>query len=160
MTVEDWKPSPWHAELAGLLWLPRMLDKGRRFVESERAGRDLMNGYLFGNSDFVDALLLRFLGTDDRRVRQLLQESTDDMAVAERLVRESHRTQAEIRNWNKRFRRWNAPFIAMMEADEGRRPPGLSTSIYRGVYRALILPPVYVSFRLLEGLRRRRESRG
>lgn len=41
--MEGWMPCPWNTELVGCLWLPRMLDKGRRALEGEHQGRYLGN---------------------------------------------------------------------------------------------------------------------
>ena len=38
MDAKGWMPRSWEAELAGCIWLPRILDKGRRILESERHG--------------------------------------------------------------------------------------------------------------------------
>ena len=89
MAVKGWMPRPWNVELAGCVWLPRLLDKGRRALESERQGKDLMNGYLFGDNDYADGKLLKFLRTSDVRVRDLLRETDDDKVVAEILIREN-----------------------------------------------------------------------
>lgn len=153
MAVESWMPRPWNEELAGCVWLPRMLDKGRRALEGERQGQDLMNGYLFGDFDYADGRLLKFLRTNDARVRELLRELDDDEAVAKTLIRESERSADEIRAWNERFRVVNAPFIAMWDADEGRVKPGPGTTLLKLFYNFVLMPPVYLSFRIAEGLR-------
>jgi hypothetical protein len=44
-----------------------------------------------------------------------------------------------------------APFLAMMDADEGRRKPGPMTSFLRWFYNGVILPPTYAAFRRKEG---------
>lgn len=150
MVEQSWMPRPWNAELAGCLWLPRMLDKGRRAIESEEQGRDLMGGYLFGDSDFIDAKLLKFLGTNDARVLALLHEYEDNLRVAEVLIGESGRSAEEVRAWGVRFRRLNALVIPMLEADEGRRKSGLGTNLYRLFYNYVLMPPVYAVFRRAE----------
>lgn len=144
--MEGWMPRPWNSELAGCLWLPRMLDKGRRALEGERQGRDLMNGFMFGDFDYADGQLLKFLRTGDARVRRLLVELGDDEAVARVLIQESGRLAEEVQAWNKRFRRANTPFIAMWEADEGRREPGVGTTLLRIFYNWVLMPPVCLVF--------------
>ncbi|WP_455377078.1 hypothetical protein, partial [Petrachloros mirabilis] len=125
MSAENWMPRPWNAELMGCLWLPRMLDKGRKVLESERQGQNLMNGYLYGDFDYADGKLLKFFRTNDVRVLELLRKFNDDEAVAQALISESGRSADEIRAWGTRFRMVNAPFTAMWDADEGRRKPGI-----------------------------------
>jgi hypothetical protein len=152
--MEGWMPRPWNAELEGCVWLPRLLDKGRRALEGQRQGQDLLNGFLFGDFDYADGQLLRFLRTDEARVRRLLGELDSDEAAARVLVQESRRLPEEIQAWNRRFRRFNAPFIAMWEADEGRRGPGLGTSLLRLFYNGVLMPPVYLASWVIGKVRR------
>lgn len=154
MRAECWVPRPWSDQLAGCTWLPRMLDKARRALASQRQGRDLMGGYLFGDLDYADGQLLKFLGANETQVLELVAQEEGDTAVAEQLVRQSGHTPQEIEAWNKRFRRANAPFIAMWEADEGRRQPGIGTSLLRFFYNFVLMPPAYAAFRIGCALRR------
>ncbi|HSN03826.1 MAG TPA: DUF5069 domain-containing protein [Nitrospira sp.] len=158
MVTENWMPRPWNAELMGCIWLPRMLDKGRQALESKRQGRNLMNRYLFGDFDYADGKLLKFLRTNDGHVLDLLRELENDEAVANTLIRESGRSADEIQAWSKRFRRFNALFIAMWNADEGRREPGVGTSLLKLFYNGLMMPPVYVGFWMVERLRQRKRG--
>ena len=143
----------------GFIFLPRMLGKGRRLLESRRQGRDLMNDYLFGRFDYADGKILKFLKTSDDRVLALLGEFDDDEAVAGALVSESGRSMDEIRAWNRRFHGMNAIFLAMWDADEGRRAPGVSTTVLRLFYNYVLMPPVYVYFRIAEATRRPGQDR-
>jgi len=154
-----WIPRSWRDELMGCIFLPRMLEKGRRVLEGERQGRDLMDGFLFGDFDYADGMILRFLRTKEARVRELLRENDDDAVVAETLFREGRRSPDEIRRWSRYFRRINAPFTPMWDADEGRRAPGFGTSLLNGFYNYLMMPPVYLCFRMLTSMRRRRQER-
>jgi Domain of unknown function (DUF5069) len=156
MSTENWMPRPWNAELMGCIWLPRMLDKGRQALESKRQGQNLMNSYLFGDFDYADRKLLKFLRTNDVRVLELLCELKNDEAVAQTLMSKSGRSADEITAWCKRFRTFNAPFIAMWNADEGRREPGVGTTVLKLFYNFLMMPPVYLGFRIAEGLRQRK----
>lgn len=153
MSTENWMPRPWNAELLGCIWLPRMLDKGRQAMASQRQGQNLMNSYLFGDFDYADGKLLKFLRTNDAHVLELLRELNDDEAVAKRLMSESGRSVDEVQAWCKRFRTCNAPFIAMWDADEGRRAPGVGTSLLKLFYNYLMMPPVYVIVGIAERLR-------
>jgi len=154
----NWMPRPWSDQLMGFIFLPRMLQKGRRVLESGREGRDLMSGYLFGDFDYADGSLLKFLRTNEARVVALLRECEEDTDVAERLIRESGRSAAEIQAWNKRFRRVNALFMAMWDADEGRRAPGWVTAGLKLSYNFVLMPPVYLLFRLAVWHRQRRKA--
>jgi hypothetical protein len=151
-------PRPWNDELMGCVFLPRVLEKGRRTLASQRLGRDLMNGYLFGDFDYADGMLLRFLRTKEVRVLELLRDSDNDEVVAASLFREGRRSAEEIKAWSKRFRLINAPFTPLWDADEGRREPGLGTSVLNLFYNFLMMPPVYLGFRIATGIRRRRQG--
>src|SRR5688572_6402890 len=99
--ASPWAPRSWRERVEGLVWLPRMLDKARRRLEGERAGRDAgdaMAGYFFGDSDYVDKQLLALLRTDGGAVLDLLRTTTDDAAARE-LVRRSGRTPEECAAW-------------------------------------------------------------
>ena len=135
---------------AGCVWLPRLIDKGRRVLEGEAAGRDLLGDYLFGVNDPADAQLLRFLGMANRDVLAALAQEPDDAAAAAELVRRSGRGPAECAAWSARFSRLNAPFLAMMDADEGRRAPGAGTAALRLAYNRVIMPPAYAAYRRAE----------
>lgn len=117
-----------------------------------------MNGYLFGDFDYADGMLLRFLRTNDAHVVALLSESEDDEVVARALISASGRSPGEIKAWNRRFRRINALFTAMWDADEGRRKLGPGTSLLKTFYNVLLMPPVYLGFRVALGLRRLRRN--
>ena len=135
---------------AGVAWLPRLIDKGRRVLEGGAAGRDLMGDYHFGVHDAADGQLLRFLRLHNDDVLAVLREVPDDAAAAAELVRRSARTPDECASWSARFSRLNAPFNAMIDADDGRRPPGAATAALRFAYNYVLMPPVYPLFRFLE----------
>ncbi|HEU5315766.1 MAG TPA: hypothetical protein VFX49_06615, partial [Chloroflexota bacterium] len=77
-------------------------------------------------------------------------------AAAAELVRRSGRTPAECAAWNARFSLLMGLFLAMIDADEGRRPPGWATTALRVAYNRVVMPPVYPVYRLLERWRRAR----
>lgn len=156
---DHWMPPSWREELKGFIFLPRTLRKGRRVLAGRRQGRNLMNGFLFGDFDYADGSILRFLRTKETRVLELLGESEDDAAVADTLIRESGRSAAEIKAWNRRFRTINGIFLAMWDADEGRRAPGVATSLLKWSYNYGLMPPVYVLFRIAQRLRPRPYAR-
>jgi hypothetical protein len=137
---------------AGLVWLPRLIDKGRRVLEGEAAGRDLLHagGYLFGVNDPADGDLLRFLGLGNDDVLAVLRREPDDATAAAELVRRSGRTPAACAAWSARTLRTAGLFLAMMDADEGRRPPGAGTTLLRWSYNGLVMPPGYLVYRRAE----------
>lgn len=159
-SVTSWIPRSWRDEVMGCVFLPRMLEKGRRALESERQGRDLMDGFLFGDFDYADGMMLRFLRTNEVRVRELLRDHDDDESVASILFSEGRRSPDEVKAWSRYFRRINALFTPMWDADEGRREPGIGTSLLSGFYNYLMMPPVYLCFRMMTAKRRRRQAAG
>jgi hypothetical protein len=90
--------------------------------------------------------------TTRRRAR--LPEWPDDAAAAAELVRHSGRTPAECAAWSARTLRLGAPFLAMMDADEGRRPPGAGTTLLKLLYNGVVMPPTYPLYRRAERRRR------
>lgn len=132
-----------------LVWLPRLLQKARRHEEGRVNGRDLMDGYLYGDNDFIDVRVLRFLRTDDAAVSALVRADPDDDSVAAALIERSGRTREECIAFSRRLRRGLFDFI-MLEADEGRIPPGLKRNVVRFVYNRIVMPPVYAMFRRAE----------
>jgi hypothetical protein len=149
-----WTPRSGREALAGVAWLPRLLDKGRRRLAGERAGTDLLGAYLFGDHNFTDGQLLRFLRLTGDDVLAVLRREPDDAAAAAELVRRSGRTPRELAAWSARFGRTQGLFLAMMDADEGRRPPGPGTALLRGALNTLIAPPMAWLYR--RAARRRR----
>lgn len=135
---------------AGCVWLPRLIDKGRRLLEGEASGDDRMAGYLFGVNDAADTQLLRFLGMTNEDVLAVLRQHHDDDAAATEVVRRSGRTPAECSAWSTRFTQFAGPFLAMMDADEGRRAPGAVTTALRFFYNNVIMPPTYAVYRYAE----------
>jgi hypothetical protein len=91
-TPAPWMPGPWNRELHGCVFLPRMLEKGRRLLEGERQGRDLMSGYCFGDFDYADRKIFQCLRTTEARVLELLRANASDDEVAASLIKESGRS--------------------------------------------------------------------
>jgi Domain of unknown function (DUF5069) len=130
-----------------MVWLPRLFDKARRF---EQLGGDarLIDGYCYGDNDFIDGKVLRFLHTDDATVSALLRDHPDPEA-ARIIVERSGRTREERRQFSAELKRSLNNF-AFMEADEGRLLPGIRTSALRFFYNRLLMPIFYARFRRAE----------
>jgi hypothetical protein len=155
----EWRPRHGTADVAaGCVWLPRLIDKGRRVLAGAALGRDLMGAYLFGVHDPADRPLLKFLGMTNDDVLAVLRHEPDDDAAAAELVQRSGRTPAECAAWSAQFSRRNALFSSMIEADEGRRPPGIGTTALRVFYNWVLMPPTYPVYRFLERRRLARET--
>jgi hypothetical protein len=138
-----WTPRSGRDSMAGLSWLPRLLDKARR-CETSPTGR-LADGYLYGDNDFIDKQLITFLRTDDATISQLVREHAADADVAVILVERSGRSAAEIAAFDTSFRRKNFDFV-LVEADEGRLPSGFKTASLKFLYNNVIMRIVYPMF--------------
>ena len=139
-----WVPCSGLDSVEGLVWLPRLLEKARR-CETSPDGR-LVEGYCYGENDFIDKDLIAFLRTDDATISALVREHPADADVAKILVERSARTPAECAAFSASLRRKFFDFI-MLEADEGRLPPGPKAAIVKFAYNALLMPAVYWMFR-------------
>lgn len=155
-----WLPRRWSEEAAGLVWLPRVLSKGRRKLEGEQAGKDLLSPYLFGQSDLTDSGLLKFLRANNTQVLDILRRQPDDDAAAAELVAHSGRTPAECAAWSAGFVRFRRPagILAMLDADEGRRAPGWTSMLLRVSY-AVLNAPIAWAYHVLEWRQRRIDRR-
>ena len=150
----SWMPRSGLDTLESLVWLPRMLEKARR-CETSPEGR-LVDGYCFGNNDFIDKDLIAFLRTDDVSISALVREHPSDADVARILVERSGRSPAECAAFSGSFRRKYLNFV-LIEADEGRLPPGFKATLVKFAYNTLIMPVVYWMFRRDE---RKRTAQG
>jgi hypothetical protein len=138
-----WVPCSGRASAAGLVWLPRLLEKARRSEASQN--RRLVDGYCYGDNDFIDKQLMTFLRTDDATVSTLVREHSDDNDVATILVARSGRTPAECAAFAKKFSRKFFDFV-LLEADEGRLRSGPKATILKFLYNTVMMPVVYRMF--------------
>lgn len=127
-------------QLAGCMWLPRIIDKARRYEAAGLAPGAMLGDYMFGHQDYMDAVLLRFLGVGDAQICEVVRFEPDDERAARRIVELSGKTAADCAAFNRKLVRRNGLFMVMMDADEGRRKPGLAVSLMRVFYNAVIFP--------------------
>ncbi|GAC1659021.1 MAG: hypothetical protein NVS4B3_26840 [Gemmatimonadaceae bacterium] len=139
-----WIPCSGLDSLAGLVWLPRLLQKARRCLTSPE-GR-LVDGYCFGDNDFIDKQVIAFLRTDDETISAFVREHPSDADVAQLLVDRSGRSTAECEAFSKTLRRKFLDFV-FLEADEGRLRPGFKASLITFLYNKALMPAVYSMFR-------------
>ena len=137
-----WMPRSGRDSIAGLSWLPRLLDKARHCETSN--GR-LVDGYCYGDNDFIDKQLIAFLRTDDATVSQLVREHSDDADVANILVDRSGHSRAECEAFDRKLRRKNFDFV-LLEADEGRLPPGFKATSLKFLYNNVVMRIFYPLF--------------
>lgn len=152
-----WMPCSGLETVDDMVWVKRMAQKARRADESRSSGEDLMNGYLYGENDFIDGRVLRFLGLSDDQFADAARAEADSVLAARRALASSGRSPNECREFSERLRKSFANFC-LLEADEGRLPPGLRATLIRFFYNRLMMPIVYVVFRRAE--RKRGRSSG
>jgi hypothetical protein len=138
-----WIPCSGRDSVAGLVWLPRLLEKARR-SETSPEGR-LVEGYCYGDNDFIDKQLIAFLRTTDTTISALVREHPADEDVARIIVERSGRSAAECEAFNRTFRRKNFDFV-LIEADEGRLR-GVKGALLKFVYNGVVMPIVYRMFK-------------
>ena len=138
-----WMPRSGRDSIAGLSWLPRLLDKARHCAASSN-GR-LVDGYCYGDNDFIDKQLITFLRTDDATISQLVQEHPADADVANVLVARSGRSPAECAAFDRTLRRKNFNFV-LLEADEGRLRPGFKSASLKFLYNNVVMRIFYPLF--------------
>jgi hypothetical protein len=118
--------------LNGYVALPRMLDKARL----KRTDPDCP--YFAFEASPLDAKLLTRLKLTGAQVTAWLDEGLDDVAIAERIAAHAgHAELADRQRWSQRFLRTDGWIMHMLDADEGRREPGLVTSLLQGLSNSI-----------------------
>jgi hypothetical protein len=149
-----WVPRSGSERFYGLIWLPRLIDKARRVAASGDSYL-IDDEYMFGENDFADGRLLRFLGMGSSEVLEAVRaEPKDDLAAA-RIVATSGKTPQECERFSRRFKLVMGPFLPITDVDEGRKPPGLLTGLLRGFYNAVVVRGALAVFRRSERSRLR-----
>ncbi|MFN2460542.1 MAG: DUF5069 domain-containing protein [Candidatus Velthaea sp.] len=149
-----WMPCSGLESFDDMVWLPRLVQKARRYATSDGAA---MNGYLYGDNDFIDRRVLDFLRIDDAQLGRLVRELEGDDAVARAVIERSGRSPDERRAYSRKLRRQLFDFV-LLEADEGRLPPGFKRSVIRFLYNRVMMPPINAAFRRAERKRSLRET--
>jgi Domain of unknown function (DUF5069) len=139
----SWTPCSGLESAAGVVWLPRMLQKARRALSSPD-GR-VVDGYLYGDNDFIDKQVIAFLRTDDETITALVRENPSDADVARIIVERSGRSATECAAYSGSLKRKFMNFV-MLEADEGRIQ-GFKASVIKFLYNKALMPIVYPMFR-------------
>jgi hypothetical protein len=138
-----WVPCSGLDSEAGIVWLPRLIQKARRCLSSP--GGRLVDGYCYGDNDFIDKMLMTYLRTDDATITALVRENPSDADVARIIVERSGRSATESAAYSASFKRKLLNFV-FLEADEGRLPPGFKTSAIKFLYNKALMPAVYFMF--------------
>lgn len=153
-----WKPRPPRDTFQGLIFLPRMIDKARRKLDGDLIGQDLIAPYMFGDNDYMDVRLLKFLGLGDADLLAILREERDLDRAMQRIIDQSGRSQSECEAFSQKLLKREWYVFLMLEADEDLRPPGLATSLIKTLYLGVVLPPVLWFFNTMEAKRKQAAS--
>ena len=120
-------PSPF-ATAGGFVWLPRMLHKARL----ARTGG--LGEYLVFEDSPLDQVALARWRVTGAQVGAWLDQGLDDEAIATQLATTLGLDAAGRARWSERFMGgWRGPFFRCIDADEGRTPPGLATTVRKAV---------------------------
>ncbi len=109
---------------------------------------DLLGEYMLGKNDYLDAQLLRFLAMTDSQVCDLIRDEPADDDAARRVLDAGGKTSAECESFNHEFHRRNAPFLAMIDADEDRLKAAFYASLLKAFYNSTLVPPATLAYRL------------
>lgn len=156
MDNRGWVPRSGSDRLAGCIWLGRLIDKARQYDSKGTAPGQMLGEYMYGDADYMDGKLLRFLGLHEEQISEIVRSEPDDERAAHRILERSGKTAAECDTFNRAFARVNGPFLAMIDIDEGRCKPGLAASILKSAYNALVFPLGVLMYRSASRKRRSR----
>ena len=130
-----WFPCSPFERLENCVFLPRMLDKARRKESGLPIGE-----YMYGDNDYMDSRLLRFLRASAAEVSALVRSQPGDDIVARMLIERSGKTPGQIAWFNNRMLLAYGVIFAMFDADEGRRSGPLARALAH-FYNLVIYPP-------------------
>jgi hypothetical protein len=120
------KPRRWSAELDGIRWLPRLIDKARM------ANSGVLGAYLFGHSPIDRGLIVR-LGVTTAEFAAIVADSTDDHAVLCAL-RARGFDEARVRRWSTRMPKPYQVFIRAIDLDDGYTEPTRFERLWLGAF--------------------------
>jgi hypothetical protein len=107
-------PRRWSEQLAGIYWLPRLIDKARA------AAAGSLGDYFFGQSP-MDHSLLRVLGLGHRAFLALVEGAADDRGVVAELAARDPGAIERARVWSASLERKHRLFLWFLDVDDGYR---------------------------------------
>ena len=131
-TAPPGAPRHWDAELGGIRWFPRLIDKARMKLRGD------LGAYLCGHSPVDRALLKRLNMTTDEFV-ETVRACPTDAAVLE-AARAHGMDYPGARRWSERFHHTYRNFIVLWSLDEGYVQPTKAQSIGMRVLKKVESP--------------------
>jgi hypothetical protein len=107
-------PRRWSEQIAGICWLPRLIDKARAAL----AGT--LGDYLFGQSP-TDRGLLYELGLSHREFAAIVLRAPDDEAVLASIAQRNPNALDRARAWSEPLAREHRLFLWLIDVDDGYR---------------------------------------
>ena len=141
MAGTAWFPRSAYKRLSNCVFLGRLIDKARRKTSGLSMGE-----YMYGDNDYMDSRVLRFLGTAAAHVNALVRSEPGDEVVARMLIERSRKSPKQIASFSTRMLFAYSFAFAMFDADEGRTS-GVLASVLAGFYNGVIYPPFAKKFR-------------
>lgn len=105
-------PRRWNEEIAGIKWLPRLVDKTRAAI----GGR--LGSYLYGQSP-VDRALLRALGLRYRDFTRIVANAATDDDIFREIFARSPEGVERARAWSATLPRRHRLFMFVLDVDDG-----------------------------------------
>lgn len=109
--MADWAPRSAYESVGGYVWLPRLLDKVRQMLA------DTSGEYFALEASPLDQAALRLWRVKGRQIREWVGEGLSDEAIAQRIAETGG---ANPKLVSQAFLLMWAPFLLVLEADEGR----------------------------------------
>lgn len=141
MADTQWYPRSPFERLSNCIFLGRIVDKARRTASGLPIGE-----YMYGDNDYMDSRVLRFLGATASDVNELVRAQPSDEIVGRTLVERSGKSPAQVASFSTRMLLVYGPVFAMFDADEGRRTGTLAKAL-AAFYNRVIYPPFANKFR-------------
>jgi hypothetical protein len=110
-------PRRWNEKVAGIYWLPRLIDKARACVGGT------LGDYLYGQSP-MDRGLLRQLHLSHSALAEIVKTAFDDGAVVSAIEARDSTALDRARAWSERLPSEHRLFFWFIDLDDGYRRGG------------------------------------
>ncbi|MGZ3529198.1 MAG: DUF5069 domain-containing protein [Vulcanimicrobiaceae bacterium] len=135
-----WLPRSAFERLSNCVFLGRIIDKARRKTSGLPIGE-----YMYGDNDYMDSRVLRFLGTTAADLNALVRSQPSDETAGRTLIERSGKSPKQIEWFNTRMLLAYGAIFAMFDADEGRKT-GVLATLLAGFYNRILYPPFAKKF--------------